>query len=87
MRRKDVAGQVVFEKFKINHDIISEQEFTFYGHNASADPRWDSPGDSELDAGTEFSMGMYYQPTETDFIDDEEEELRKNEITLLSSLF
>ena len=87
MGRKDVAGRVVVEKFKINHDIISEQEFTFYGHNASADPRWDSPGDSEMNAGAEFSMGMYYQPTDTDFMEDEDDEPKKNEITLVSSLF
>ena len=62
-----------------HHDIISEQEFTIRGPGASTDPQEDSPGDSEKDAGVEFSMGMNYKPTEYEPIDDEEQQEDQDE--------
>lgn len=47
---------------KINHDIISEQDFTVQVQGASTDPQEDSPGVSEKDVGAEFAIGMNYRP-------------------------
>ncbi len=53
-------------------DIITEEEFTRQMRSTSVEPQDDSPGDSESDAGTEFLMGMAYEPG--DLGDDEQED-------------
>ncbi len=49
-------------KDKSAEDIISEQEYTMRMKSASALPENDSPGDSEIDSGAEFAMGIEYIP-------------------------
>ena len=66
------------KKSKLNHDIISEQEFTMQEIGASTDPQEDSPGDSEKDAGGEFLMGLNYQPIATELADEDEDEKIEN---------
>ncbi len=43
-------------------DTISEKEYTMRMKSASTKPEDDSPGDSEMDAGAEFGMGLEYLP-------------------------
>lgn len=44
-------------------DIITEEEYTVRMVKArSTQPEDDSPGDSEMDAGAEFDMGLEYLP-------------------------
>lgn len=43
-------------------DIISQSEYTMRMKAASSQPQDDSPGDSELDSGAEFNMGVEYMP-------------------------
>ena len=45
-------------------DIISEQEFNKRMRNSSTAPRKDSPGDSEMDTGAEYMMGVNFMPGE-----------------------
>jgi hypothetical protein len=51
-------------KVKSAEDIISEEEFTVQMASASTQPEYDSPGDSETDLGSEFIMGIDYEPDE-----------------------
>lgn len=64
------------QKADENNDFISEEEFTNQIQDVSTDPQEDSPGDSEKDAGVEFSMGMGYQPDESDGQLDSAEDIR-----------
>lgn len=52
-------------------DIITEEEYTRRMNPSTTLPAEDSPGDSEVDAGAEFQMGVDYMP---DDIDEEEDE-------------
>lgn len=61
-------------------DIITEEEFTRQMQSISIDPQDDSPGDSEADAGTEFLMGMAYEPGDLGD-NDEAEDFEIEEIT------
>ena len=51
------------KKTKIYHDVISEEEFTIEGLDASQEPQSDSPGDSDNDSDSEFNLGLNYQPS------------------------
>ncbi len=70
------------EKKRNYQDIISEQEFTLqnlrHRQGILADPQEDSPGDSEQDAGDEFTLGMNFHPGETDSMGDPDEETAGN---------
>lgn len=65
-------------KEKKFHDIISEQEFTSRGKNASTNPQDDSPLDSEKDSVDEYSLGMNYKPIATELADEDEDFQNKN---------
>lgn len=55
-------------------DIISEQEFNqqVAARKSMALPEEDSPGDSELDAGEEFDMGVEFTPESALWDEDED---------------
>ena len=46
---------------KSHNDFITEENFTRLMTFVPSNPKDDSPGDSEKDAGAEFLMGMYYE--------------------------
>ncbi len=47
-------------------DIISEQEFNKRTRRSSTSPGKDSPGDSEIDTGAEYMMGVNFMPSESE---------------------
>ncbi len=57
-------------------DYISERDFNRRMKSVPSLPEYDSPGDSETDAGYEFKMGLEYVPDETT---DEENNLELSE--------
>lgn len=60
---------------KPRKDIITEEEYTRKMTPASLAPQDDSPGDSEIDAGAEFEMGVSYVPNYSDDDTEDSEEL------------
>lgn len=52
----------IMVKDKSLEDTISETEFTMRMNSVSSQPEYDSQGDSEMDAGAEFEMGLEFLP-------------------------
>lgn len=63
-------------KKKHNHDYITAEDYTIQmAKSTHLDPQEDSPGDSEVDAGAEFKMGLNFSADEleSEEIDEEKE--------------